>query len=877
MNVLPLARICLTLAWACSFSWAETPANSFTKDRTVVVVVGLPGDMESEKTFTDETARLLALLDSPAMMPKHVMLLSNLSALPDFKPSYPLEKLPNDRATFLGLAEKIKDSASASPIYILFGHGGTQGTTPVFHVPGPRILPTDLAGLAGASPASTWLLFFPGSKAFAVEVQGPQRTLLTTEADQIFSEDPISFGLFLDLLKNSSDLSVLGPQLGAATDHWYTSRSLARTEEPALWNNGQPPQKLVGSVAIANPVPGATPTSTAASPAPEIDSAWKSIQTVDARDYPKSDAVFLSRHVSFLVDDSEQITEEDDTFLQILTKEGKRFGDFELPFSSEEDLTVSACEVRRADGQIEQLDPDDIHEATGQAPEGYSAPSQKIFSLPHAEPGSILHVRVQRTQKHLELPHMFEEIPLNAEIPIVALKVEISVPEKSAFHFKFIQQVPSDPVISKTNYGSTYLWQFQNIPAAPREPLSPGGDDPVLAVSTFPDWATFADWYRRLIRESDAMTPELATQARDLVKEAKTDSDKIAAVTQFVTNFRYVSIPLGVNSYRPHAAANVLKNRYGDCKDKANLLNTLLKSLGYNASLVLVPRFAQAYEDLPGFAFNHAISQVELNGQTMWIDSTDDVCRIGLLPPGDPGRKVLVVNDSANALTELPRPNAQDHRLTFDITTRFPEASSRVADVQMVVQTEGYGDYLLRSAAKTWNEQAKISPLLSGAFYATSGQFQAKEQSSTVVSDLGQNFSWKGDGTWDGLVSQLPQSSTRLLRLPCWLPKEWPTALLPRTSPLQLNEAYPMQISEKCIFHLPPGAHDLKLPDPQHADNAALSWKLSWTQTSPSEVEAKLELSLLKAELNPADTQLFQTSCRHLQDTLQDGLSFQVP
>jgi len=874
VNVLPLARIGLLLAWACSFSWAANPANSFTKDQTVIIIAGLPGDMESERTFTDETGRLLVLLNNASLLPKKVVLLSNLSALPDFKPNYPLEKLPNDRATFLGLAEKIKTDAAASPVYFLFGHGGTQGSTPVFHVPGPRILPTDLVGLANASPASTWLLFFPGSKAFATEVQGPQRTVLATEADQIFTGDPISFGLLLDLMKNDSDLNVLGPKLGAATDHWYTSRSLARTEEPALWVNGQPPRKLVGTSVATNP--GTSGTTSSGGPV-SADGAWKAIQPVEAREFPQSDAVILSRRVSLLVDDSEQLTEEEDTFLQILTKEGKRFGGFDFSFSPDEDLTISACEVRRPDGQIEQLDPDNIHETTGKAPEGYSVPSQKIFQLPHAEPGSILHVRMQRTQKHFPLPHMFEEVALNADIPIVALKVDISVPEKSAFHFKFIHHASSDPVIARTNYGSTYSWQWQNIPAAAQEALGAGGDEPRLAVSTFPDWAAFADWYRRLIRESDTMTPELEAQARELVKDAKTDQDKIAAVTQFVTNFRYVSIPLGVNSYRPHAAANVLKNRYGDCKDKANLLNTLLKSLGYKTSLVLVPRFTQAYEDLPGFAFNHAISQVQLNGKTLWIDSTDDVCRIGLLPPGDPGRKVLVINDSTNALTELPKAVAHDHRIVIEMTARIPEVSSRVAEVKISAQTVGYGDYLLRAVAKSWSEGSKIAPLLTGAFHPASGQFETKEQEATAISDLDKDFSWKADGTWNGLVSHLPQSPVRMLRLPCWLPKEWPSALLPRASELQLNEGYPMEISESCAFHLPAGVREVKLPTAQNEDNAVMSWKLSWSQASATEITAKLELSLLKAELDPVSTKIFQASCSHLQDALQDGLSFQIP
>ena len=106
-----------------------------------------------------------------------------------------------------------------------------------------------------------------------------------------------------------------------------------------------------------------------------------------------------------------------------------------------------------------------------------------------------------------------------------------------------------------------------------------------------------------------------------------------------------------------------LQNEFGDCKDKANLFNTLLHSLGIEARLVLVPRFSQAHEGLPGLSFNHAISRVTLGGETLWVDTTDDVCRFGMLPPGDPGRKVLVIDGQTNALTQLPAPDPSEHAL----------------------------------------------------------------------------------------------------------------------------------------------------------------------------------------------------------------------
>jgi len=866
---MPIARICLLLAMAFFFSSTSLHAEPLTKDRTVVILVGLPGDMESDQAYGGEVLKLLKILNAPANKPASVTLLHDLGSLTDFTPDYPLTKTTNDRAAFLALADKIKAAGAAHPpVYFVFGHGGTQGNDAVFHVPGPRLMPADFATVAKASDASTWLLFFPGSAAFAGAIQGPKRVILATEAEQTYNQDPISFPLFLALFNTEPDLGKLAPQLGVATDQWYTTRSLARQEEPALWSEGQPPRKLIGMAAGAAP---------ASAPAAAVaDDTWKTITPAEAKDYPTSDAVILSRHVSYLIDDNSQVSETEETFLQILTRAGKRFGDFEYEYTPpDEDITFDACEVRHADGTMEQLADESIHDAASNVPEGYTGPSKKMFSMPHAEPGAILHVRVARTWKRLQEPHVLEEIPLDDPMPIAALKIEVSVPERSAFHFRFCQQAASDPVVSHTTYGSSYAWHFENIPAAPQEPLRAYDANPILAISTFPDWAAFAEWARRLMREADTITPEITAQAQELVKDAKTDREKIAAVTQFVTNFRYVSIPLGVNAYRPHAAANILRSRYGDCKDKANLLNTMLHSLGYKTSLVLVPRFEQAYDDLPGFGFNHAISQVQLGGKTLWIDSTDDVCHIGLLPPGDPGRNVLVIADPANKLRALPKPEAKDHRLSLQMTADFTGADDRAARGRIDAQGQGYADYLLRASAKEWNDKARLAPLLAGAFSPSSGAFEAEKQDVADVAALEQIFTWSADGTWSGLVSALPQSSVRMVRFPAWLPKEWTLALLPRTSPMLLNQGYPMQVDQACTFKLPSGCRELKLPASQHDENAALAWKLSWSQPAADEVDAKLELSLLDGNLDPAASQAFQAGCRRLQNALQDGFSFQ--
>ena len=45
-------------------------------------------------------------------------------------------------------------------------------------------------------------------------------------------------------------------------------------------------------------------------------------------------------------------------------------------------------------------------------------------------------------------------------------------------------------------------------------------------------------------------------------------------------DIRYVAIEIGIGAYQPHAARDVLLNRYGDCKDKVTLLAAMLQEVG---------------------------------------------------------------------------------------------------------------------------------------------------------------------------------------------------------------------------------------------------------------------------------------------------------
>jgi hypothetical protein len=157
------------------------------------------------------------------------------------------------------------------------------------------------------------------------------------------------------------------------------------------------------------------------------------------------------------------------------------------------------------------------------------------------------------------------------------------------------------------------------------------GTLPQIAWTNFPDWVSVGEWYRTL--EGNRVVPDEAIRAKaaDLISGKTTDEAKIRALYDYTsTQIRYIGVALGQGRYQPHLASEVLTNQYGDCKDKATLLASLLSAAGYSADTVLIGAGIRFNENVPSpGAFNHAITAVTLGKepglQPIWLDSTQEV------------------------------------------------------------------------------------------------------------------------------------------------------------------------------------------------------------------------------------------------------------
>jgi len=141
----------------------------------------------------------------------------------------------------------------------------------------------------------------------------------------------------------------------------------------------------------------------------------------------------------------------------------------------------------------------------------------------------------------------------------------------------------------------------------------------------------------------------------------------------------YDDIVLGAGGFRPHKAADVLKNGYGDCKDHVMLLEALLAAKDIKSSAVLIRAAEQVYNLPPApspYAFDHLISYIP--EFQLFVDSTAQYAPFGVLPSSDAGKEVVIV--STGKVARTPAVTAANASLSAASTVAINDDGSAEID-----------------------------------------------------------------------------------------------------------------------------------------------------------------------------------------------------
>jgi len=261
-------------------------------------------------------------------------------------------------------------------------------------------------------------------------------------------------------------------------------------------------------------------------------------------------------------------------------------------------------------------------------------------------------------------------VPWQRPVPVQLRRVTLNTPEARSIQWKWNGDTEASglaPEITTRNGMRRLRFEERELAAVEAEPMLPRGAMPLrwLQFSEFADWAEVARWADGLFPADEPLPDELVPQVQRWLRLPSRSEQASQALQWVQGEIRYYSVSLGESSHRPHSPAEVLRNRYGDCKDKSFLLMRILQSLGIPARAVLASIGAPQG---PGkllaspLDFDHAIVQATIDGRAYYLDPT----RLGQRGPVDrmgqahEDATVLVVGRDTSALSVVQSPSRRE-------------------------------------------------------------------------------------------------------------------------------------------------------------------------------------------------------------------------
>ena len=303
----------------------------------------------------------------------------------------------------------------------------------------------------------------------------------------------------------------------------------------------------------------------------------------------------------------------------------------------------------------------------------------KLLRIPAATPGNIIGYEYEQEER----PYMnTAEWYVQETVPVREARYSLQLPPGWTYKATWLNHADLAPTSTGTN---RWQWVLNDVKAIRVEDAMPAWEGVAtrMFLSLLPpngqagmqSWSDIGIWYTNLARERRDTSPELKRQVADLTADRPALLAKMQALAGFAqSNIRYVAIEIGIGGFQPHHATYILKNRFGDCKDKATLLSVMLKEIGVESYYVIIntERGSVSATTPPNLGFNHAILAIALPagmedpilmartthpkvGRLLFFDPTDELTPFGRISGNLQSNFGLVVTPDGGDLVELPK------------------------------------------------------------------------------------------------------------------------------------------------------------------------------------------------------------------------------
>jgi hypothetical protein len=414
----------------------------------------------------------------------------------------------------------------------------------------------------------------------------------------------------------------------------------------------------------------------------------------------KSDAILLYSETNVTVVSADKIKTTVREAYRILRPNGRGHGMVPVPFNPSRKIKSLHGWCIPAQGKdYEVKDKDAVDHSYGGGGELVNDVKFRVLTIPAPDPGNIVGYEYEVEERPFFLQDIWN---FQEHDPVRETHFSLELPagwEYRAFWLNHAEVKPFDAGNNLWQWTIADVKEIRDEPAMPPfrgvagqmivTYFPPGGK----AANGFADWNDLGNWVNQLMVGRVEASAEVKQQVAALTAGKNTQLEKMQAIAQFVQrDIRYVAIELGIGGWQPHPAAEVFSHRYGDCKDKATLVRSMLHEIGVESSHVaintsrgVVTRQTPAHN----FGFNHAIVAVQLPedlndpalvasmqhpklGRILFFDPTDDITPFGQIRGTLQANYALLVTPDGGELIPLPQqPSAMNSvertaKLTLD-------------------------------------------------------------------------------------------------------------------------------------------------------------------------------------------------------------------
>lgn len=287
-----------------------------------------------------------------------------------------------------------------------------------------------------------------------------------------------------------------------------------------------------------------------------------------------------------------------------------------------------------------------------------------ITALIHLEDvrlGDVVEYSFSRTGEHpAEIGHYSGSANLQYSLPVKQIHHRLVLDKNKNLNLSYLNGSP-EPQIIEIGNRKEFVWNQLDVKALMADNDLPiwYNPYPMVQMSDFENWEDMARWAFKHFQIDNKEIANLKKEILSLIPAGENQEETVDMLIHFVQDeIRYLGFESGLNSYIPHSPLQVLKQRFGDCKDKSLLLSELLKIYGIEAYPVLINtafrKKTENYWPSPK-SFDHCIVNIRLKGKDHFIDPTysnqGGHSADFFLPDYGKG---LVIKSDASALTDIP-------------------------------------------------------------------------------------------------------------------------------------------------------------------------------------------------------------------------------